>query len=112
MSPFRALTMLAGLSLGEASTFLDARLDTVKAWSSGRNSCPQGALDELSELIARQEGAADEAINILDRLSKKHGWPQAVEISVSDDWPCEGARWAVIARIVSALPEGQSFTAE
>lgn len=109
MTPFRALCTLAGLSLGGASTFLNVRPDTVKAWSSGRNPAPREVLAEIADLIARQERAADEALDQIERLAKRYGWPERVEISASGSWPCEGARMAVIARVIAGLPEGQRF---
>ena len=39
-----------GLSLAEAAALHGVRLDTVKSWSAGRNTVPQGAWDELRSL--------------------------------------------------------------
>lgn len=42
-----------GLSLQEAAHLHGVRLDTVKSWSAGRNSVPDGAWDELRQFEAQ-----------------------------------------------------------
>ncbi|RMF02548.1 MAG: hypothetical protein D6773_08495 [Alphaproteobacteria bacterium] len=106
---YRALTALAGLSLAEAGEYLGVALDTSKSWSMGRNPTPQWAIDALCDLIERQEQAADEALQVIHDLADQHGWPESVDIHVSDDWPADGARAAVAARIIAGLPAGQAF---
>lgn len=50
MTLFASLLARLGLSQTQAATLLDARLDSVKSWSSGRRNAPDGVLDELAHL--------------------------------------------------------------
>ncbi len=105
---FRILMDTAGLSLAQASAFLDARQDSVMSWSSGRRSTPPGVTAELHGLISRQHRAAQEAVKII----KKHSTAAEIEIGIAVDdheaqslgWPCVGAHAAVIGMTVAQLP--------
>ena len=112
MTPFALLLGAAGLSHREASDFLQVRLDTIHAWSSGRNNCRPAVLSELRDLIQKQERAAREAIA---QIEQARALDPAAEIELgypTDDyeaenlgWPCVGAWRAMAARVlVAALP--------
>ncbi len=112
---FSLLCQVCGLSHREAADFLGVRLDTVKSWSSGRNPTPAGALDDLVELAARIDMAADQAVDVMADMTDRHGEPEAVEIGVASDdaearllgWPCVGAHRAVVALAVArGMAEG------
>jgi hypothetical protein len=122
MTPFALLLGAAGLSHREASDFLQVRLDTIHAWSSGRNNCRPAVLDELLALIQKQERAAREAIAQIEQTRSHH---PAAEIELgypTDDyeakglgWPSVGAWRAMAARVVVAamplrlVPRGSSL---
>lgn len=102
-TPFKLLTQLAGLSLPEAGRFLDVRPDTVKSWASGRNPTPDGAIDQLRDLIDRIDIAAEQALQVIDETQ-----PADIELGYCADdheaqslgFPCVGAHNAVLARVV------------
>lgn len=112
MTLFGILASLAGLSHREAALVCDVRLDTIKSWASGRNRTPPGALDELRDLIIRQERAAAEIVAQIARLAKSHGAADEIEIGYPADdheaqslgWPCVGAWAAIAARVIAAAP--------
>lgn len=108
MTLFAEILRGCGLSQKEAADFLDARIDTVKSWGSGRNAVPAGVLNEMHALTEKQEAAATQAQQIwLDA-----GEPDEIEIGISSDdyearslgWPCVGAHGAVIRRLWEMLP--------
>ena len=66
MTLFSAILRRLGLSQAEAADYLGSRLDTVKAWSSGRNNVPAGVMAELWTLADKQEAAAQQALDIWD----------------------------------------------
>lgn len=105
MVPFAMLLGLTGLSQREAADFLDARLDTVKSWSSGRNRCPDGVIEDLSDLAERQERAADEAINAITEAPEgadvEIGYPVDDVEAQALGWPCVGAWKGMAARVVA-----------
>lgn len=107
---FSAALRLCGLSHREAAVFFGVRPDTVKSWSAGRNSVPNGVLDGLRDLALRIDRAASRsAAMYADRAER----PDTVEIGIatSDDearslgWPCVGAQMAMAARLWSLLPD-------
>ena len=55
---FALLCNRCGLSQNEAAQFLKTRLDTVKAWSSGRRAAPEGPKSELALLYSEIESFA------------------------------------------------------
>ena len=69
MTLFKLFLQSTGLSTREAARFLNVSPDTVKSWSSGRNNCPDGVLDEMSELINRQNRFAKEIMDIIEKKS-------------------------------------------
>lgn len=68
---YAACVSRLGMSLPEAATYHNVRLDTVKSWSSGRNQPPAGVWAELrayeAEIIDRSEAI-------------REGWEDAGEI--------------------------------
>jgi len=109
MTAIRALNALAGLSIRESAAFLDARVDTVEAWSRGKNPTPPGVIDELRTLIAKQEAAAAAALAAIPSPS-----PDGIELRLASDdveaqalgWPCVGAHRAVLARVAAGAHKG------
>jgi hypothetical protein len=109
MNPYSVLISYAGLSHREASDFHKVRLDTVKSWSSGRNRAPEGAIDELIDLINRQEQLAEAALLRIHALAAENGAPEFVELGYPADdyearsigWPCVGAWRAMAARVIA-----------
>jgi hypothetical protein len=112
MTPFTLLLGAAGLSHREASDFLQVRLDTIHAWSSGRNNCRPAVLTELRALIQKQDRAAREAIAQIEQVRSQHpaaeielGYPTDDHEAQGLGWPCVGAWRAMAARVVvAALP--------
>ncbi len=112
ISLFRILIDTAGLSLSQASHFLDAREDSVMSWSSGRRGTPDGVIDELLDLVTRQRLAAQHGADTIIKKIKKHGLSAAVEIGISADdheaqslgWPTVSVHGAVIGMMLSSLP--------
>lgn len=116
---FALLCRVCGLSHREAAAFLDVRLDTVKSWSSGRNSAPDRVLDDLAELAAKIDRAADEAVDLIAQKSEKHGPPDTIDLQLSQTdedaqergWPCVGAHHAVLGlTIARGMAEGFCFS--
>jgi hypothetical protein len=64
-----------GLSQAGAASLHGVRLDTVKSWSSGRNTVPQGAWDDL-RLLELELVDASEAM--------REDWPQGAPLIVDD----------------------------
>lgn len=123
MTPISIFCAFAGLSHREASLFLNVRPDTVKSWSSGRNSCPAGPLSELKKLIRAQQRAADHIIKTISESAGQPGAPDVIEIGYPADdheaqslgWPCVGAWRGMIARVlvhvetpVTLVPRGST----
>lgn len=116
---FALLAQVCGLSHREAADCLGVRIDTVKSWSAGRNPTPAGVLDQLSELARKIDRAADEALDMIDRQTKKRRAPAAVvELALPGDdaearelgWPCVGAQAACFGRVIArGRAAGQSF---
>lgn len=115
--PVALLLQISGLSQREAADFLCVRLDTVKSWSSGRNPCPDGVIDDLRDLVSKQARAADEALAQVRTMITEHGSPDAIDLGepLDDDdaqslgWPCIGAWRGMAARIIAGAPAGLVF---
>lgn len=114
MTLFKLLLQSTGLSTREAACFLNVSLDTVKSWNSGRNNCPDGALNEMSELIDRQNGAADAVLDVIEGQIGRRGDPEGIVIGYCADddeaqelgWPFKSCHDAVIRRVIESLDEG------
>jgi len=116
---FSLLCQVCGLSQSEAARLLDARLDTIKSWSSGRRHAPGDAIEQLAELAAAIDAAADEAVDhIVAQADAMGSNPEAIELGLAADdhearglgWPCVGAHRAVLALTVArGMAEGFNF---
>lgn len=103
MTLFSSILKLSGLSIREAADFLSVRPDTVKSWSAGRNPVPSGVMDQMHNLLAKQEQAASEIID----LWNEQGRAQQIEVGYASDnyeaqslgWPSVGAQMAAYARM-------------
>jgi hypothetical protein len=108
---FALLIERCGLSHREAGELLDVRIDTVKSWSAGRNRAPVGVIVQLRALYRRIESAAGEMAREIERLSARHGAPEAVDIGLACDdaeaqslgWPCVGAHAAVLGIVAARI---------
>lgn len=104
MTPYALLLRLSGLSQREAATFHDVALDSVKSWCSNRRPTPPGAIEELRDLIAKQERAARVALAKYRELTADHGRPETVSLSIpAGDWPAESAGQMALARVAAAI---------
>ncbi|MBF0325968.1 MAG: hypothetical protein HQL42_12980 [Alphaproteobacteria bacterium] len=114
MTPTALLISLAGLSHRDASEFLNIRLDTVQSYFRHRRPADarDGVKAELKKLIARQERAAAEALDLIEQQTA--GRPGALDVEIgypADDheaqalgFPCVGAWQAMAARVVARSP--------
>jgi len=83
MTMFSALSSRAGLTQTEAARMLDARLDSVKSWWSGRRNPSDGVIAELTKLNQEIERAAQ---SLYDGWIKK-GRPNQIAVQLSSEWP-------------------------
>ena len=81
MTPYALLQKLSGLSNSEAAEFHGVRMDTVKRWSNGRDTPPDGVLDELRSLIQTQDKAAAEALAQYREMLAERGRPEAIDLT-------------------------------
>ena len=105
---YNILLVTTGLSQREASVFHGVRPDTVKSWSAGRNPAPDGAIDELADLITKMASAVDAA---LDAAEAQEQTAEAIELGLASDdheaqslgWPTASVHRVVIGRIAAEL---------
>lgn len=106
MTLFKLFLQSTGLSTREAARFLNVSLDTVKSWSSGRNNCPDGVLDEMSELIDLQNQMAAEIIEKKSGVDKiEIGYCTDDHEAQVLDLPTKSAHDAIIRRVVDCVDE-------
>lgn len=108
MTPAALLIRLSGLSHKEAADCLNVRLDTVASWfrKTNPNLAKPGVLNELRELIAKQERAASETVVQVTKedLTKiKLGYPADDYEAQSLGWPCVGAWAAMAGRVIAQV---------
>lgn len=104
MTPYNLLRKLSGLSQAEAADFHKVRPDTVKSWCAGRNPTPAGAVDEIRDLIAKQERAAQEALALYREKLAEHGPPAALDLYLGDkSWPTRSAQEMALARVAASV---------
>jgi len=111
MTPYALLLKLSGLSQREAAEFHQVRVDSLKRWVNGRDPTPPGAVEELRDLIGKQERSASEALATYREMIAERGRPEAVSLTSahSDEdaqargWPTASAMDMVNARVVAAL---------
>lgn len=87
-----------GLSLAEAAALHDVGLPTVKHWSSGRRSPPQGVWDELRRYEARIVDGSE---------ALREAWESAGEPPIEiDDSEADGIAVMAAADLILNSPEG------
>lgn len=109
MTTYNALINASGLSLREAAAFHNVRPDTVKSWSSGRNGVPDGAVDEIYDLVARQLRAAREGAKMIKDIVARQGCHEDIELGLaSDDYEAQGFGWPTVSahKVVLGLTIG------
>jgi hypothetical protein len=112
-SIFKLAAQSCGLTMGEATAFLNVREGTARAWWLGNRTCPESVVEELIDLRVQQDGAAQETLNELVQLFAKNKIPDEIEIGIASDdheaqsigWPCIGAHAAVIRLLMEKLPK-------
>lgn len=101
---FNLLAKTCGLSLPEVAKAFRTPMDTVKAWSSGRRSCPEDVLRSLWHLAQINESQARKHAARLRRLK--------TPINL-DEIPRSGAalgvHHAMLGRIVALLPDETEY---
>jgi len=108
MTPFKLLNNLAGLSNREASNFFSVHRDTVKAWSSGKNTAPAEVLEELRGLIEKIDRAAGQIVDFINRsgaIDVELGYYVDDHKAQSLGLPGVGAHNAILARVIAELPD-------
>lgn len=111
MTTYNTLLTATGLSLREAAAFHDVRLDTVKSWSVGRNSTPEGVLSELRQLLVMQLKAAEAGATQIRTIVAERGAPEEIELGLASDdyeaqtlgWPCASAHKVVLGMTIAYL---------
>lgn len=123
-SPAELRLMLhrCGLSQTDAADYLisprtgqpiEAR--QVRRWLTGDQPILDEHWQQLVDLCARQDRAADEALAEIDRLEREtDSRPDTITLRLArtqDDaerlgWPCPGAHVAVVRRVVERAPQG------
>lgn len=112
---FNSLRELCGLTHEECAAYLDVRLDSVKSWSSGRRSVPDGVETQLIKLWRLME---NEASRIIDNIEAQlieleaFGMPESIEFGIPKSreeanelgWPSVGS-FMRIAALVAANVE-------
>lgn len=104
MTPFSLLLRLSGLSQREAAFVLNASASSIDKMARGVRSTPQGVIAELRDLIAKQERATDEALDVLDKMGAdviELGYPADNHEAQSLGWPCVGAWAGMAARVIA-----------
>ena len=114
MTPVTLLISMAGLSHREASDYLRVRLDTVQSWhrKTKPNQASEGVIGELKALIAAQENASNQFLDMVKTISAQHGVPDVIELGYPADdheaqalgLPCVGAWMAMAGRCVARSP--------
>lgn len=105
MTPFAALLDLAGLSQREAASFLEVSPSLIDKMARGARSTSDDLLDNLKDLIERQEVAAFQAIDLFDEMTPDEveiGYPADDHEAKSLGWPCVGAWKGMVARIIAS----------
>lgn len=87
-TPFLLLLKRCGLSQHEAADYLNVRLDTVKSWSTGRNTAKPEILAELRKLYRL--------------ICKKAEGLRGL--------PCIGAYSAALGMAIAAMPDKPTKT--
>ena len=109
MKTFKILLQSTGLSLREASRYLDVSYDSIKAWLYGKYNCPGGVILEMAVLCNKQGAAADAVLDLIEEN------PDAQDVEIgycADDheaqglgWPTKTAHDAVIRRVIEGCDD-------
>ena len=106
MTEFGLLLTLSGLSQREAAAFLRLSPASIDKMSRGHRATPPGIVAEMRGLIARQQAAADETLDQIERLAPPEieiGYPADDHEAQALGWPCVSAWQAMTARIVAEV---------
>lgn len=104
MTPFGLLLKLSGLSQSEAAAFLGVSESQVNKMSNGARSAPPGIIDEIQDLIAKQQLAADEMLDMLEEAQPAEfelGYPADNHEAAQLGLPSVGAWGAMAARVIA-----------
>ena len=106
-----------GLSQKEAAAFLSVSIDTVKSWMAGRNRCPDGVIDDLSDLYIRIDEAAQAIMRNVAEMAERDVEEDDRVVSTMTDaearergWPCAAPANAAVGIAVALSDHG--FTVE
>lgn len=103
-----------GLSQTEAANYVEVQDRTVRRWLDGSLSPGPDKWQALVDLCARQDRAADEAVEQIKTTMREFGdRPDQIAIRVArtqEDadrlgWPCVGAHVAVVRRVMERAPK-------
>lgn len=106
MTRAKALIALSGLSHQEAADYLNVSLETIRSWIKGRRNPAPGVIEELADLIQRQERAAAKALSEYRKSTDADNvTTRSIDLTSipTGDWP-PGAERMVIARILAGVP--------
>ncbi|NFV79982.1 helix-turn-helix domain-containing protein [Magnetospirillum aberrantis] len=116
MTAFALLLSLVGLSHREAANFVGVSIDSVRGWINGRRTPPAAVLDELRAMIAAQELAAAEALELITEQYEEAlgagrkltaidlGYPADDAEATLLGLPCVSAWRMMAARVVAKSP--------
>lgn len=115
-SAYNLLRETCGISQAEAAEFHEARLDSVKSWSSDRRAAPAGVIRELRDL-AKKINSAGLAYSAY--LSPE-GVRQPIKIGVPHDdldarhcgFPSLGVALRAVSVAILSLPDNVEITIE
>lgn len=101
MTLFKLLLKSTGLSNSEVSKLLDVSLNTVKAWTRGKNPVPDRIIKELFELVDRQNRTAAKILKDNPNITKPE-----LSYCADDDqaqelgYPTKSAHDAMLRRVI------------
>lgn len=104
MTPFAILIQFAGLSQREAAAFLNLSPSSIDKMARGVRSTPEGIVNELCDLIERQDVAADQALALIvdtGAESIELGYPADDHEAQHLGMPSVGAWAAMAARVIA-----------
>lgn len=114
LTTFKSLCQSCGLTMSEATAFLDVREGTARAWWLGNRTCPQSVHDDLLNLYRIIDQAAQAAADfIMQQKNENVAAPEMIELGIASDdheaqtlgFPCIGAHGAVLRRVIESLPD-------
>ena len=110
---FKLVCESCGLTTREVARFLDAKIDTVKSWSSGCNAAPENVIEKLTWLAVCIDVAAREELLRIEESRAGQGLPEKIEIRITADdaeaqtlgWPCAGTHRAIVRNVIELAPD-------